>query len=221
MAVIPKRLVDQEPFVLSFDHPGVAPVAATGLITCATVANLADTDYITIGDGINPPWVFEFDKTGDGASLRTEGYKASGTITCDTDANAADADIVTISDGINAAVVYEYDKSSNGVTAGRITVAAGTTAASNATALAALIALHQPDLTVADDLAGVLTLTQKFAGTFANITITHTAGGFVASATGLTGGVNPAAADGTMHGRKQVNVSADTTAAHVAARLCP
>ncbi len=65
----------------------------------------------------------------------------------------------------------------------------------------------------------MLTLTHKFAGTFANITITHTAGGFVASATGMSGGVNPAAADGTMHGRKQVNVSSDTTAAHVAARL--
>lgn len=44
------------------------PAAATGLITCATKANLADTDYITIPDGINPATVYEFDTAGDGVT---------------------------------------------------------------------------------------------------------------------------------------------------------
>ncbi len=30
-------------------------VAATGLITCTTKANMADSDYITIGNGIGVP----------------------------------------------------------------------------------------------------------------------------------------------------------------------
>lgn len=212
----------QERFTFAFDHPApgtaAAAVRATGTITCVAKASLVDTDYCTIGDGIQQPWVFEFDTSGNGASLQSEGTRASGTILCDTDANGGDGDTLTISDGINAPVVYEYDKSSNGVTAGRVQQAAGTTAASNATALKALIEANQPALTVTDDLAGTLTLTHKFPGVFANVTITET-GTVYQTVTGMAGGVDAVAIGGVVHGRKQVDVSADVTAADVAARL--
>jgi hypothetical protein len=117
--------------------------------------------------------------------------RASGTITCDTNANGADGNTVTIGDGIQAAKVYEYDKSANGVTAGNISWAAGTTAASNATALAALIATNQPSLSVVDNLAGVLTITHKIAGVHGNVTITKS-GNVVSAVTGMTGGVTNA-----------------------------
>lgn len=42
--------------------------AATGLITCVSNANMADTDFITIGDGMNPAVVYEYDKAGDGVT---------------------------------------------------------------------------------------------------------------------------------------------------------
>jgi hypothetical protein len=118
---------------------------------------------------------------------------ATGTITCATNTASADGDIVTISDGMNPAVTYEYDKSANGVTSGRVAIAAGTTAASNATALAALIATNQPAFTIVDDLAGTLTLTHKWPGVGGNITITKT-GAFAAAVTGMAGGSSGAVA---------------------------
>ncbi len=42
--------------------------AATGTITCATKANLADSDYITIGNGVGVPVKYEFDTAGDGVT---------------------------------------------------------------------------------------------------------------------------------------------------------
>jgi phage tail sheath gpL-like len=197
---------------------GVVDGRATGLITCPAKAQFVDTDYCTIGDGLQPPWVFEFDSVGDGASLQTEGKYATGTIECDTDANGGDGDTLTVSDGINPAVVYEYDKASDGVQAGRVAQAAGTTAASNATALKALIEANQPDLTVTDNLAGILTLTHKFPGDFANITITET-GTVYKTVTGMAGGVDGLDAGIVEHGRARVDISADVTAANVAARL--
>lgn len=139
--------LEQEFFCFEFDHPGVAPVAATGTITCAT------------------------------------------------DAAAGDGDILTIDDGFRK-VVYEYDKSSNGVTAGRVSWAAGTTAASNATALKLLIEANQPAFTVTDNLAGVLTLTHRWPGAGGNATILET-GTVIASLTGMTGGVDAASHNAT------------------------
>lgn len=69
-----RRLNDrfQERFTLIFDHtaPGVAAGegAATATITCVAKASLADTDYITIPDGINAPVLYEFDTAGDGVT---------------------------------------------------------------------------------------------------------------------------------------------------------
>jgi hypothetical protein len=48
-----------------------AGVAATGTVTCVAKASLVDTDYITIGDGVNPAVIYEFDVAGDGASVAT------------------------------------------------------------------------------------------------------------------------------------------------------
>jgi hypothetical protein len=65
----------QQFFTLSFDHTlpaltaNVAAVAATASFVCETDANMADSDYIAIGDGsLNPPLSFEYDKTGDGVT---------------------------------------------------------------------------------------------------------------------------------------------------------
>ncbi len=63
----------QERFLLAYSHPapGVAagPVAATASFVCETNANMADSDYITIGDGgLNPPLSFEYDKSANGVT---------------------------------------------------------------------------------------------------------------------------------------------------------
>ena len=123
---------------------------------------------------------------------------ATGTITCAADSAASDGDTVTIPDGLRAAVVYEYDKTGNGVTAGRVSWAVGTTAASNATALAALIATNQPALSVSDNLDGVLTLTHKIPGSFGNGTITES-GAIATTVTGMTGGTGPTIAATTTY----------------------
>lgn len=57
----------QERFEILQAHGGTA-VAATGLITCVTNANMADSDYITIGDGVNPALLFEYDKSANGVT---------------------------------------------------------------------------------------------------------------------------------------------------------
>jgi hypothetical protein len=41
---------------------------ASGTIVCTTKANYVDADYMTIGDGINPPLLYEFDVAGDGVT---------------------------------------------------------------------------------------------------------------------------------------------------------
>jgi hypothetical protein len=118
------------------------------------------------------------------------GVEAVGTILCDTNANGGDGDTITIGDGIKTPVIFEYDKSANGVAGSNTAQAAGTTAASVATALKALIIAAFPELAVVDDLAGTLTLTAKIPGAFANITITKT-GTVYKTVTGMAGGVDP------------------------------
>lgn len=58
----------QEFFSFEFEAPGVAPVAATGSILCAADAAAGDGDTVTVGDGINPAIVFEYDKTSNGVA---------------------------------------------------------------------------------------------------------------------------------------------------------
>lgn len=79
----------QEPFLLCYDHPALsAEVAATGTITCVAKASMADTDYITIPDGYNPPVVYEFDEQGDGVTAGRVQVNISGA--------TSDEDVATI-----------------------------------------------------------------------------------------------------------------------------
>jgi hypothetical protein len=59
--------IHQERFSMSFQY-GDAPAKAAGLITCVTNANMADGDYITIGDGIGVPVLYEYDKSANGVT---------------------------------------------------------------------------------------------------------------------------------------------------------
>lgn len=130
----------------------------------------------------------------------TAGVKATGSITCGTDAAATDGNSVTICDGVTKKT-YEYDKSVNGVAAGNVTWLTGTTAAGNATALATLIAAQQPAISVSDNLAGVLTLTNNWPGTGGNVAVTKSGTGAVSAVTGMTGGLLEVA----------TSITADTT----------
>ncbi len=61
---------------------------AAGLITCVTKANLVDGEYLTIGDGINPPKLYEFD----GVSGAADGVTA-GRIAVDVFADTTAAQV--------------------------------------------------------------------------------------------------------------------------------
>ena len=111
---------------------------------------------------------------------------ATGTVTADTNANMADADKVVLSDGF-VTKTYEYDKSANGVTAGNVSWTAGTSAATVATNLKTAINATQPAFTVADNLAGVLTITNNWPGAGGNVTTTKTSSSALA-VTGMSGG---------------------------------
>lgn len=79
--MIPKRSNSpwQEPFALPLEARGFA-VASAGLITCVSNANMADSDYIAVGDGINPPILFEYDKSANGVTAgRTSVTAGAGT----------------------------------------------------------------------------------------------------------------------------------------------
>jgi len=72
----------QERFTLTFDHPAPGtfggPVAATGLITCATNANMDDNDTVTIGDGLTPAKIYEYDKSADGVTGGSVNWAVAG-----------------------------------------------------------------------------------------------------------------------------------------------
>lgn len=57
----------QERFELTFEHPGVAPAAASCTVTVDTNANMADGNIVTINSGINKQ-VYEYDKSANGIS---------------------------------------------------------------------------------------------------------------------------------------------------------
>ncbi len=63
-------------------------VRATGTITCTTFANYADTDYMTLGDGLSAPKLYEFDTAGDGVTAGRIQVNISGATTA--------ADVATI-----------------------------------------------------------------------------------------------------------------------------
>lgn len=154
-----------------------------------------DYDAATYSNTTGQLVLFCSSNAGSGAAF------ATGTITCATQANTDDNDNVTIGDGVQAPKVYEFDKAGDGVTAGRVQVdiSADTTAETVALRLKTAIEANQPLFTVTTNGAGVVTLTHKIAGTFANVTITEDVTHASFAVTGMSGGANavvtPAAAD--------------------------
>lgn len=102
-----------------------------------------------------------------GAGGYTSPVAATCTLTADTNANMADGDTVTLNSGISKKT-YEYDKSANGVTAGNVSVTAGTTAATVAANFRTAILASQPELSVTDNSDGTLTIANRWPGVAGN-----------------------------------------------------
>lgn len=99
----------QERIVLPFEHAGsgswVTPgVKATGLITCATKANLDDNDTFVLSDGTITK-TYEFDTAGDGGTAGSVIMDVSGATTAATVATIVAAAINTAHPGITAVAV--------------------------------------------------------------------------------------------------------------------
>ena len=73
-----QNLKDAFDAALSALQPGVA---ASGTITCVATASIADTDYLTIGDGLSAPKLYELDKAGDGVTVGRIQVDVSGDTT--------------------------------------------------------------------------------------------------------------------------------------------
>lgn len=58
-------------------------VAATGLITCVTNANMADTDFITINSGVGKPVLYEYDKSANGVTAGRVSWTAGASSAAD------------------------------------------------------------------------------------------------------------------------------------------
>jgi hypothetical protein len=102
-----------------------------------------------------------------------------------------DASTITIDDGINAAITFEFE-GSGGVTAGNVSVAQGSTAATAAANLQTAIAgqfLTGPFEIEASVSGAVVTLTNREAGTQGNITITDS-GTTNSTLAGMSGGLD-------------------------------
>ncbi len=146
-------------------------------------------------------FILPFDHPAPGTAAAA--VRATGTITCVANGSMADSDYMTITDpfyGTGAGVLYEYDKAANGVTGGRVSWAAGTTAASIAATLKTAIEANQPQFTVTDNLDGTLTLSYKIAGLAGNLvamTENVANGGFLVSAN-LAGGADAATTGATL-----------------------
>ncbi len=106
----------QEHERISFAFPGsgfTAAVAATGLITCATNANMADTDFITIGDGMNPAVLYEYDKSANGVTAGRVNWAAGATSAADVAATlktAIDANQpgITVTDNLDGTLTLTH-----------------------------------------------------------------------------------------------------------------
>lgn len=72
----------QQPFRSIFGF-APAPVAASGTITCVTNANMADTDYITIGDGLTAAKLYEYDKSANGVTATRVSWTAGASTAAD------------------------------------------------------------------------------------------------------------------------------------------
>ncbi len=183
---------------------GVYPIIQgnAGNITHTIGGNISPETVVTAVQGSrhtlrNGSSTLEYYKTTGTAATGwapTGGVVATGSITCVAKASMADTDIVTIGDGVNPVVVYEFDVAGDGVTAGRVQVniSTDTTATQVAARLLTAITANQPLFTVVNT-TGVLALTHKQTGTFANVTITEAVANAGFLVTGMSGGINAAA----------------------------
>lgn len=215
----------RERFTIEHSHGQTAgnAVKATGVITCVTKANFADTDYFTMPDGVNAPLLFEFDKTGDNVTdgtLSTE-VAASAIVTCGTKAQYIDhEDMIQFVDeyGDNQEL-YEADPAGDGVPSGiAVDISGATSAIDVAAILGPLIVTNSPWLTVVVVGDGTITLTHKRRGAFANLvgmTENVSDGAHIVPAN-LSGGLDEG---GPLVRRVQVDISGATTEADCAALL--
>ena len=75
-------------------------VTSQGSVACATAANTADHDRLTVNDGTHAAKTYEFQKTAVTAS--------SGSITTSAQSNYMDNDSFTLDDGVHTAITFEY-----------------------------------------------------------------------------------------------------------------
>lgn len=100
----------QEFFRLEMDCPPPGSgTLASGLITCVSNANMADSDYITVGDGINPAILFEYDKSANGVTSGRTAVTAGASTAADVAAQfaaaiAAALPALTVTDNLNGTV---------------------------------------------------------------------------------------------------------------------
>jgi hypothetical protein len=121
--------------------------------------------------------------------IGTAAVCASGTVTCVAKASMADSDYITIGDGINAAKLYEFDTAGDGVTGGRVQVNISTDTSATDVAARLVTAINANQLALsAANVAGVVTVTHKIAGTVGNVTITENVANAGFLVTGMSGG---------------------------------
>lgn len=78
---VPRTGAQLGKYRLPFDFPQTG-VVATGLITCVTNANMADTDFITIDTGISKK-LYEYDKSANGVTAGRVSWTAGATSAAD------------------------------------------------------------------------------------------------------------------------------------------
>jgi len=178
---------------------GKPEAKATGLITCVAKASLADTDYFTMGD-------------------------CTTRVTCVTKANLASGDYFTITD-TKKMVKFQLNKSGTDTSLGAEYVNVDCSSATTAIEVAALVvtainAVQNFNVLATDLLDGRFIVESEIYDPDATLTVTEnvTNAGFSTAARTEIYHFDTAG-DGVTAGHVQVNVSTDTTAADVAARL--
>lgn len=73
---------DQQVYRRAYNFPQTG-VVATGLITCVTNANMADTDFVTISTGVGKPTVYEYDKSANGVTAGRVSWTAGASTAAD------------------------------------------------------------------------------------------------------------------------------------------
>jgi hypothetical protein len=102
---------NQDLITLRFPFPAQGK-RATGSIVCATNANMADSDFITISDGINAPVLYEYDKSANGVTAGRVAVTAGGGTAAQTAANFktainANQPLLDVTDNLDGSLTLE------------------------------------------------------------------------------------------------------------------